>query len=155
MDWRKNSIFSFPLSLSEAYILPCTSWPPVHLHLLSFPALELANTNLHKWSFSWPQLPRSLLPSNITFCMIDNTFKNKEEREAGENPLSALGQHRERVTWDIFRTESNGSDVRKAQRKTQLWNLTLGPHVYWEQEQQRNKLRRHSRTEEWGEGMWE
>lgn len=42
MDWRKNSFFSFLLSLSEAYILPHTTWPHVHLHLLSSPALELA-----------------------------------------------------------------------------------------------------------------
>lgn len=54
--------------------------------------------------------------------MIDNIFKKKKRTGGGavENPPTALGQHRERVIWDIFRTESNGSDVRKAQRKTQL-----------------------------------
>ena len=51
--------------------------------------------------------------------MIDNIFK-KRGGGAVENTLTALRKHRERVIWDIFRTESNGSDVRKAQRKTQL-----------------------------------
>lgn len=118
--------FSFLLSLSGVYVLTGRAWPYIHLPHLPPPALELA-VQICTSDLSHDLRSPGLLFLLTLLCVwLTITSESKRGGGAVEDPPTALRQHRGRVTGDIFRKESNGSDTGKAQRKTQLWNLTLG-----------------------------
>lgn len=140
----ENFIFS-----SSTVIVRCLCLAPWSINLYSsasfaISSFRISSRNLHK---SHVLICPGLLVLLILLCVWSIiTSKRKRGGRTAKDPPTALGQHREIITWDIFGTESNGSDLTKAQKKNTAVKPNTWLHMYRHQEHQRNKQKMYQKT---------